>query len=271
MQQMAQTVQATQNQCNTRFNRNEVQINALVDAQATDSTLIAQLDARMAQLESALHVRDTTTFTPATLPDDSWDRRPDPRVVCVSSPRPVPKDAVMFALKPHLDEHFKPTDYSLQGPPLSKDFTLQFNGDTGGASLRASKFIKSLMSFPTPGGPPSYERIFVPYLREQSQLYIGPDKSPKQRKTEYHIKKLGDLLKEMYPSIPDVFVSRRDGNIKSLRVSLCRIDVSPSPALTKIFWNPQLRAQHSIVAAHVTERFNAAVSRPAESIDWSLV
>jgi len=111
----------------------------------------------------------------------------------------------------------------------------------------------------------------VQYLREQSQLYIGPDKSPKQRKTEYHIKKLGDLLKEMYPSIPDVFVSRRDGNIKSLRFSLCRIEVSPSPAPTRILWNPQLRAQHSIVAAQVAERFLAATTRPAENIDWSLV
>jgi len=121
-----------------------------------------------------------------------------------------------------------------------------------------------------PGTPIAYLRFEALYNGTSSPLYISPDKSPKQRKLEYHIKKLGELIKTTYPHLTDVFVSRRDGNIKVDRVSLCRVEVSPSPALSKILWNPSERTKHSIDSAALNERFQAAVSRPSESIDWSL-
>ena len=267
LKQTSEALQNVQNANNSRFNKLELAITAGSAQRDSDAQRIASLEARCAQLDSGLSTRDAMVYTPQTLPDSTWDRQPDHTIACINCPRPVSKASVLTALSPHLTGIT--TLFSLEGP-LGKEFSIKFQGDLGGASLRASKYLKSLAS-PTPGGgPPEYLRFQALYNGSSSPLYIGPDKSPKQRKLEYHIKKLGEIVKTALPSHLDVFISRLDGNIKIDRISLCRIEVAPSPAPTKILWNPSERAKHAIDSAELNTRFQAAVARASESIDWSL-
>lgn len=217
-----------------------------------------QMDERAEALESRLAMAEKQEFSQA---DDSFDRPPNPTVLKINAKVNISKDAFEASLSNIVEKARLPVEcFRVQGPPVSRYFTVQFTGAPNLAKERASQVLKSLRH-----DDGTWERVLVKDPQDQLvQVFLGPDKAPKQIRVEVLSKKLANILESQ--GFSEVHVNRRQGQICVSWRPVAMVEVESRDS-TDILWDTEYAGQLGIDRARVNKSFKTIPSN-ASPVKW---
>ena len=162
----------------------------------TDAAVAAMAD-HIKALQQALEVADKKPVQKQFVGRD-FDRDADATIIKVRADGLTTIDNATKALSKWVtDSGINEADFKVQGDATTKYFTIQFTGQIGTASKRVQKVLDSMR-----GRDGTWTRIFASTAAGDGQVELraGPDKSPKQIKTEIVGKRLRQALEREFPN-----------------------------------------------------------------------
>ncbi|CAK0821360.1 unnamed protein product [Prorocentrum cordatum] len=165
------------------------------------------------------------------------------------------------------------TDFTVTGNDTAKFFTIKFTGLPGPASRRAQKVLDSMRS---PNG--TWVRVYADAVSGHGavELRMGPDKSPKQIKTEIAGKRLRQAMEREFPNhvwrvdrtkawitagwAPVIAHSVRPGRDEPTVLTQNRLASGPTPCMAVGTWNA--RALLGYQGRRVVEKSSYLKSMP---------
>ena len=238
---------------------------ALAEALSRINTL--ELSSRQAQdksvvLEQRVHVAEK--LEPPPPPQHmSFDRQTDPSLIKINSKTHVAKSAVLEAVKLLADKAaIKYDRFEIKGDPVSRWFTIQFKGTPILSSAAASSVLATLKR-----EEGEWERVLVASpTGGLVQIYLGPDKSPKQVRTEIMAKRAFGILEK--EGISNLSLNRRRGQVLCDWVPLLMVEIVDKD-IANILWNAELRDSLGINKGKVLELFNKGPdTRSTPKFEW---
>ncbi|CAK0907413.1 unnamed protein product [Prorocentrum cordatum] len=158
---------------------------------------ISQMSEQIAALQKALEVANKQPAQ-ETLVGRDFDRDVDLTIVKVHADGLVTLDKAIEALTKWISDcGIEESRFKVQGHDTSVYFTIQFTGLPGPASRRVQKSFDSLRN-----RDGSWPRIRAPAIAGNGSvdLRVGPDRSPKQIKTEIVGKRIRRALERAFPT-----------------------------------------------------------------------
>eukprot|EP00973_Karenia_brevis_P061925 8613962-Karenia_brevis.AAC.1 len=98
-------------------------------------------------------------------------------------------------------------------------------------------------------------------------IFIGNDKSPKQRRVETSIKRLGRVFESVHPNLK-VFVNRRKGTISHQWVDIAKIEAPRRNEDVQLLFQDAKMSEFGFEKEKVREKFANFVSRHAGDDMW---
>ena len=195
--------------------------------------------------------------------DSNFDRPPNPTVVKANAKVHLSKEAVTAAFATLVEKVSLPADcFKVNGSPVGQYFTFQFLGAPNLARDRARKVLQSLRQ-----EDGSWDRFLVKNPEGSLvQVFLGPDKSPKQVKTEILSKKLAAIIEAK--GFNEVHANRRQGQVCVSWRPLCMVEITGRES-ADILWDTEYAVQIKIDRASVHNAFQtASISTAASSVKW---
>ena len=202
---------------------------------------------------------------PAPIVSDLFDRPPDPTLVRINCSVNVRLSAVNTALVDVLSdipkEAYKVTCNSRGGTDLGRFFSLKFVGE----SESAQRYCSQLMSKMYNDGDWLRLKVKPPSSLEQP-LYLSKDKNPRQLRTEFQTKKLGDVLRSMVGSDSTVTVRRAKGLVLLGAAKIAQIEVVEDGP-PRIQWKPSILQRYGIDKEAAQKQLSTLV-QPVSAEEW---
>ncbi|CAK0867932.1 unnamed protein product, partial [Prorocentrum cordatum] len=194
---------------------------------------IANLRKQMEELRGELMVAKRTEKAPT--PPPSFDRVEDPSVVVAMATKMVGIESVRATLSPFLSElGLDASSYTIKatGPMPSRKYLISFNGSVGLASKYVNKVLSNLRQN-------DEWRIFEADVSgaTPARLHLGPDKNPKQIKTEMALRKLRTALAGKYDG--RWAVDRERGILRCGWTHILKLSAQPDDQPFDIFYNDE--------------------------------
>ena len=147
------------------------------------------------------------------------------------------------------------------GTDLGRFFSLKFVGE----SERAERLCSQLMSKMYNDG--DWLRLKVkPASSLEQPLYLSKDKNPRQLRTEFQAKKLGDVVRGMVGSDSTVVVRRSRGLVLLDAAKLAQIEVVEDGP-PRIQWKPSMLERYFIDKEAAQMQLSTLV-QPVSAEEW---
>ena len=152
------------------------------------------------------------------------------------------------------------------GAGLARRFLLKFKGEGNIGAQSAATALASLREEDPDSQEPKWKELWAKGPSGSDlRVYVGPDKSPKQERTEILSKRLAGILKPRLPT-KDVFARRVEGVITIDWVPMVRVEVV-SQSEVQIKWNKDFETENpGINKGEILEAFNSNSRGPP--IEW---
>jgi hypothetical protein len=222
------------------------------------------------QLQAALAVAENVANSASqVIREDAWDRDPDLTILRANTSENVSHASALAAIETWLLEaDIKQDMFELSGDPngIARNFTIRFAGTPVLAARRARK---ALAARRTPEGAWKPNPNVRSPLGRQLELYISPDKSPKQLKTEQGSRKLIRAFKATHPQ-KHTHVDKRTGVVSVDWVPCAKVVAnSSSDDPYTIQWNVAALEQSQVDKSRVMDAFNSSGGSQA-SVQWQI-
>ena len=220
-----------------------------------------ELRARLAIAESA---------EPAPLQKSfEFDRAPDCSIIKINTKSNVSKEAVNKALLRTVEKaNVDVKSFTLKGKAIDRWFVASFKGTPDISQRNVRSTLDSLRN-----EDGHWERVLVDDVSLDSQgrplqvqIFLGPDKSKKQVKTEVLTKKLGGILFDL--GIKDIDTRRFKGEVLASWQPLAMVQVN-GPQETEILWDAVYRDSLGIDKERVRALLLADSPTRSSPIQWS--
>ena len=252
-------VEKNVSECQSTLDRHEKDIQYLLQHIKDVESSKSGLEERASKLESRMAIAESMEIKS---PDSNFDRAQNPTVVKASAKVHVAKDALLASFTTLVEKVSLPTDcFKINGDQVGQHFTIQFSGSPNLASDRARLVLQSLRR-----GDGSWDRFLVRNPEgDLVQVFLGPDKSPKQVRTEILTKKLASIFQSKGYS--EVHANRRQGQVCISWRPLVMVDVT-SREQVELLWDSEYSEQLKVDRAGVCKLFKDAPSSAASPIKW---
>eukprot|EP00973_Karenia_brevis_P048755 6764537-Karenia_brevis.AAC.1 len=157
---------------------------------------------------------------------------------------------MLKVLQKWLDGNFQREDWALQAPDdaVRNTFNVVFKGKGDAPRRRALKAMGSLRN-----DKGEWDTLFVPNESNQPvRIFVGEDKSPKQRAIEMWCRRTRRALQKMYPAL-QFNIIKKNGIITCGWKDLAKIDVLEKGAEPVYAWKASMVAQFAIDKKGVVE------------------
>ena len=227
---------------------------------------LTHLEVSNKELKERLAVAESAEPPPRT-GQPQFDRTADPTVLKANCKSNVSKNAVSAAIRIIGGKaKINPKMYFIVGDPVSKFFTIRFKGTPTLAQEYAKQLLGALQS-ENEEGRIEWERVLVKDPAQSLvQLYIGPDKSPKQIRTETLSKRLGGIIEGLGHSQVDV--RRRQGEVLVDWQPLAMVEVN-GPEDVRVLWDNDFREKLGIDKDAVTTQLFTWNSPNRTPVPWA--
>ena len=267
--QVEQLIRTYDAKIQNKFNEQDTTIAALstrADA-VEDAQKSMKLD--IERLQRALSVAEaTTTEATRAMDEEDFERQPDRCILRLNTAESVARDAVKMAITPLLEEAgLTEAQWNMmgQGGGIAKNFTIRFCGAEGLAARRAKKVLDMRRQ---PDGSWRPNPQVVTPLQRQVDIYISPDKNPKQLRTEQGCRRLFRAFKAVHPG-KTVHQDKRSGVISVDWHACAKVVPSPEPNVYTVQWNVSVLDRAGVNKQSIMEAFNANTGTDA-NIQWQI-
>ncbi len=261
---MAKAFKGIESRMDKRFEGVAVEIAAVKDAQTKTDLDQKKMWERIGALQAALEVCEKDTNLKQQ-PTDDFDRQIDATIIRIHSQELVTLEEIKKTVESWAAEvavsDFTTTVTGGAASPAQR-FTVSLGGVPATAAKRATKLLGTLrksdgtwrrMQCASPNG-------------RQVDLFIGPDKSPKQVRTEILGKQLVQAIKETHPQLP-IHLLRRDGVVKTNWTSFVKVEPS-SHDVAVLRWDERVVAEKGIRKEDIAEAFER-LAKGRDQPQWS--
>lgn len=223
----------------------------------------------LVRLQRALAVAESAAADATrAINEDEFDRNPDPTILRCNLSESVSRDAVRAALAPLMEDASIAQDqWEIPGPPagIARNFVVSFKGTAGLAARRARKVLdmRRLASGEWRPNP----QVTTP-LNRAVDVYISPDKSPKQLRTEQGGRKLFKAFKAVHAGKTS-HLDKKTGMVSIDWHPCAKVIPNPEPNSWVVQWNPSVVARASIDKPSVMAAFNAGTGSAA-GVQWEI-
>lgn len=228
-----------------------------------------KMDENVQRLQAALAVAESTTAEASrAVADEAFDRAPDLTLVRVNASESVSHTVVKDAIKVLMTEaDMKNEAWELLGNPagIARNFTIKLCGAEGLAVRRAKKFMD--LRRDAAGAWRSNPTVRTPLGRDV-ELFLSPDKSPKQLRTEQAGRKLLRAFRAVHPN-RSVHLDKRAGTVSVDWVLCAKVVPNPEPGSTTVQWNVAALEQTGVSKCQIMSVFNSE-SGSAAGIQWQI-
>eukprot|EP00973_Karenia_brevis_P002763 376129-Karenia_brevis.AAC.1 len=166
---------------------------------------MAALRAQVAALQSRQEVAekrfDLSAVAASGAPGtDAYERPADPKVLKINTPDKVTKDELLRAITPWIQRTCEDGQWELLAEQnIDKRFTIQFKGNPKSAADKAGRARWSLKS-----ADGKWEQLSCTSTSgTNTQVYVAPDKNPRQVREETASKKLKQIICDKYARLRD--------------------------------------------------------------------
>ena len=213
-----------------------------------------------------LSVAEASSHQRVSAVDPSFDRKVDITLIRVAAREMVAKDAVRDALDEWLQSsNVEPAHFKFEGSNVDKKFSLRMVGLPDSAAKRVSQALGALR---LPDG--SWRRMSCTSpAGRKVDLFISPDKSPKQIKTEMEGKRLLQAFKSAHPDC-NPHLARQDGVLSVSWIPIARISPQQEDLPTEVLWNMAAVRDQGIKRDEVMAAFRASI-RTAANVEWDQI
>ena len=253
-------VESNVSECQETLQKHERDIQFLLQHVKQIESSKEGLEKKAKDLETRMAVAEQAEPSPL---DSGFDRSPNPTVLKANAKVHISKDAVTSAFTTLVEKVSLPADcFKVIGSPVGQYFTFQFLGAPNLAQLRSRKVLQCLRL-----EDGSWDRFLVRHPEGSLvQVFLGPDKSPKQIRTEILSKKLASILESK--GFQEVHANRRQGQVCVSWRPLCMVEVVGRES-ADILWDTEFSSQLGIDRASVHSAFKtASITTSASSIKW---
>jgi hypothetical protein len=203
----------------------------------------AKIEKTIAITDALPHARDGNTGTKRD--PDQYDKK----VVCISAKNPIAKDPLWKILESESlpNAGIDPSVVDLKGPPLGRNFRLQFKGEGETPNLRARKFLSSFNS----NGEWKNITIDTP-IGTKEQLYLNADQSDNTKLRNSNVKLLDRIITETSPPI-QTHKLLNEGAITTSWQTFVRLRIESK--FTKPIWEPIASERFSLPTDTIDKLF----------------
>ena len=200
--------------------------------------------------------------------EEAFDRAPDPTILRINAGEMIAHGAVLEAVRRLAREAtLKYEQWELAGPPdgISRNFTLRLSGADGLASRRARKILDLRRN---PDGSWRDNPTVMSPLGRNIELYISPDKSPKQLRTEQGGRKLLKAFKAVHPN-KSFHLDKRAGVVSVDWSPVAKVEPKIEVNQSTVHWIPGTIERANIDKEQVLGAFNAESGNTA-GLQWQI-
>ena len=221
------------------------------------------------KLQRALAVAESAaTEVVQQLELEQFDRQPDPAVLRANTSESVAKEAVLAAFATLFKDADIPDDgFEMVGGTMgiSKNFTFRLLGAPGLAARRARKVL-DMRRRPDGSWAPN-PQVTTP-LGRRIDIFLSPDKSPKQLRTELGGRRLFKAFKSAHPN-KTVHLDKRAGMVSIDWHPCARVVPAQEQNSYTVQWNPTVVIRAQIDKEGIMSAFNANNGGTA-GVQWEI-
>ena len=236
-------------------------------SQASMLNDIKRLTDALALAESSTSVSEVNR----AIADESFDRPPDLSVIRLNTSELVSYSSVLDSIKALMSEAgLNENQWDLLGAPqgIARNFTVRFVGTEAIAARRAQKCLQ-LRRLPDGSWRPN-PKVTTPMNRE-IDIYISPDKSPKQLRTELGGRRLLKAFRAVIPNSA-CHLDKRSGQVSVQWKPCARVIPQPSSgsdASYIIQWNVAAVSELQIDKPQIQSAFDSDMGSQS-AVQWSV-
>ena len=254
-------VESGLNSCKSTLDKHELEIQQILAQLQQHNVSRETLENKAKKIEQRLATAESSQPQPL---DDSFDRAPNPTLIKTNSKALIAKEALesefaILAAKSNL----APDSFKIMGPPVAQYFTIQFLGTPNLAAARANMVLRSLKQ-----DDGTWSRFLVKDPQDmQVPVFLGPDKSPKQIRTEVLAKRLATVLEGF--KLEDLHVNRRRGQVSYKWRPLCMVHIE-SRDKPELLWDAAYAKEIKLDTQAVYNSFKtvSAQNTASSPISW---
>ena len=202
------------------------------------------------------------------LESEEFDRPPDLTLVRLNTSELVARAAVLESISPWMSEAGLSDDHwDLLGDQngLARNFVVRFSGPDALAARRARKCL-AIRRMPDGTWRPN-PRVNTP-MNRSVEIYVSPDKSPRQLRTEQGGRKLLKAFRAVHPT-KSVHLDKREGVVNVEWKACAKVLAHPEVGVFTIQWNAAVVAELAIQKVQIKEAFDADTGARS-NIQWSI-
>ncbi|CAK0885127.1 unnamed protein product [Prorocentrum cordatum] len=231
---------------------------------------LSALRAELVELRRHLAVAEQRPQAPPQIPT-GFDRDADSTLLIAVAQRATSLEAMSACLQNFLSETgFDSSEYEIvsKGTLPCKRFAVQFKGMVQPASR---KVLRALSALKDENG---WKAFFadLPGLSERTRVHMGPDKSPKQVKMEYVLRKCRAAFTTEFSSLR--FFTDRDRGFLSIGWDkILKVEVEAGDAPPTLRWDVAKLERHDITKARamqLTSFLAASADEPAAGAEAAI-
>ena len=246
--------------CQSTLSKHENEIQPLFKRIRDIESNTSGLEKRAKDLESRMAIAEQTEFDSS---NSNFDRPPNPTIIKANAKVLLSKDAITSAFASLVEKvSLKPDCFKVIGSPVAQYFSFQLLGAPNLARDRAQKILQSLRA-----EDGSWDRFLVKDpAGSLVQVFLGPDKSPKQIRVEVLSKKLSQILESK--GFKEVHANRRQGQVCVGWRPLVMVDVLDRDH-AELLWDAAYAAQLKVKVSEICTEFRtSAPSGAASAVKW---
>jgi len=235
---------------------------ATEEAQKKMKDDIERIRAALAVAESA--AADVT----AAIQNDEFDRDPDPTIIRLNAAESVAHESVKTAVSEWIAlADIVDDQWELQGDPrgISRNFVIKLRGAPGLAARRVKKCLGLRRN--ADGSWRPNMKVTSPLGRE-IEVYVSPDKSPKQLRTEQGGRRLLKAFRAVHPN-KATHLDKRSGMVSVEWKPCARVTPNAEPNSYVVMWNHSVVTQTQVQKAQIMDVFNSETGNVA-GVQWEI-
>ena len=255
-----QAVETGLESCKSTLDKHEQEIQQILQHLKQSDASREMLESKAKGIEQRLATAESSEPQPL---DDTFDRPANPTLIKTNSKALIAKEALESEFCKLVERNKLPSDcFKINGPPVSQYFTIQFLGAANLASGRANLVLRGLKQ-----DDGTWERFLVQDPQKQLvQVYLGPDKSPKQVKTEVLAKRLLSVLEGF--RFENLHLNRRSGQVLCNWRPLAMVHIE-SKESSELMWDKAFASELELDTQKVYSTFKTVSAQgSATPIKW---
>ena len=255
--------------CEKRFSLIENSLGGLGSSHDTLETNIKTLQGEMRKMQEKLHVQETAPAleAPPTSGGRPFDGPIDSTILRLETGgKDIIAKATLGTFLTNLfaDANIDRDNFDIIGDDADSRFTIKFKGLPGVARRHVDQARTTLRN-----SDGKYKELSVAKPGSgTTRIYINPDKNPRMQRLEREAKRMGSILRDLYPNTK-WHINRVDGAISKGWTHILKLEVQKGDAPTKIWWNLAALSESAIVREDVVAKFNSS-AREQTKTNWSL-